>query len=413
MEAIRPRYIQFPSDVTKGALYVPDSGPTPHVALLVMHRTSNYLPHTANIELSKRGFVMLGMNTRFDNNETIVDFEAVALDVKEGVKFLRSLPGITHVLLLGHSGGGPTMTFYQAVAENGLSFCQDPRKLHVTGSDALADLPPVDGLVLLDADPGHNIHLLRNLMPMLPGCNDPGSVDPSLDPFAPKNGFNPNGASSYSDDFKARYYRAQSDRMNALIAEAEEKLRAIDAGTYRYPDDDTFVIARGEGASLWELDPSVAHATTKPRKLLKNDGTISTQIVENVRVATQGLDQENASFEGGTVNLTLQSFISTQAIRSTSSLDGIDYASSNNSTTYALQNITVPVMIATMGAWIYMCDNEIHYENAKSQDKDFVVIEGALHEFQPCVPCESVPGQYSNTVQNLFDYTRDWLNARY
>lgn len=415
-DEIKPQYIQFTNDandnVTKGALYLPHPRHRHPVALLVMHRTSNYLPHPACIELSKRGFVMLGMNPRFDNNETIVHFEEVALDVKAGVEFLRGLHGIKHVLLLGHSGGGPTMTFYQATAECGLSYSQNPRRLHKSG-DELAKLPPADGVVLMDADPGHNIYRLRNMMPMPPGCQDPHVVDPALDPFNPKNGFNPTGASTYSHAFRERYFAAQSERMNGLIAEAQAMLEKIEAGKGKYPDDDLFVIVRATGASLWELDPSVAHHTAKPRQLLKNDGTISTQIVENVRVATTGLDKTNASFTDGTEILTVRSFLSTQAIRSTNALDGIEWCSSNNSTTCALQHITVPLMIATMGAWIYMRDNEVHFEHAKSSDKDFVVIEGALHDFQPCTACETRPGEYSNTVRNLFDYTAAWLEKRY
>jgi hypothetical protein len=50
---------------------------------------------------------------------------------------------------------------------------------------------------------------------------------------------------------------------------------------------------------------------------------------------------------------------------------------------------------------------------AASPDKDFVVIEGAEHGQTPCVPCESVPGQYSNTVKNFYDYARDWINKRF
>ena len=40
-----------------GALYKPDSGPAPHVGLIVMHRTANYLIHPACTELSTRGFM--------------------------------------------------------------------------------------------------------------------------------------------------------------------------------------------------------------------------------------------------------------------------------------------------------------------------------------------------------------------
>src|SRR5690348_16369062 len=125
-----PTYVQFSPSATKGALYYPDPSayPHPHVAVIAMHRDSNYLSHISTKELPKRGFVVLGMNPRCDNNEAAcAPWEDDALDVKQGVNYLRKLPGIDKVVLLGHSGGGPTMTFYQAVAEQGVGFCQQPR----------------------------------------------------------------------------------------------------------------------------------------------------------------------------------------------------------------------------------------------------------------------------------------------
>src|SRR5262245_39172086 len=77
-----PRYIQFTPPPVKCALYKPASGPAPHVAILAIHRTANFMSHPATTELSKRGFLVLGMNPRSDNNETIVDFESNALDIK-------------------------------------------------------------------------------------------------------------------------------------------------------------------------------------------------------------------------------------------------------------------------------------------------------------------------------------------
>src|SRR4051812_13900844 len=60
-----------------GALYRPDSG-SPHVGLIVMHRTANYLVHPACTELSRRGFLVLCMNSRFANNESQVRWELIA-----------------------------------------------------------------------------------------------------------------------------------------------------------------------------------------------------------------------------------------------------------------------------------------------------------------------------------------------
>jgi enterochelin esterase-like enzyme len=125
---INPTYVQFTPSAVKGALYKPDAGTAPHVGILIMHRTANFLAHLGATELSKRGFMVLAMNPRSDNNEAAVKWEDIALDVKSGVEYLRKQTGITKVILFGHSGGGPTMSFYQAVAEKGPSYCQGPKK---------------------------------------------------------------------------------------------------------------------------------------------------------------------------------------------------------------------------------------------------------------------------------------------
>jgi hypothetical protein len=61
-------------------------------------------------------------------------------------------------------------------------------------------------------------------------------------------------------------------------------------------------------------------------------------------------------------------------------------------------------MIAAMGGYQFIHDDEMIFEKSASKDKDYVVIEGALHGFGPCTACEKTKGQYSNTVKNLFDY---------
>lgn len=406
-----PAYIQFTPAAVKGALYKPDSGPAPHVAVLLMHRTVNFLSHIATRELSKRGFLVLAMNPRSDNNEAAVHWEDNALDVKSGVEFLREQPGITKVLLLGHSGGGPTMSFYQAVAEKGPAYCQGPNKLVECGNN-LAGLPRADGIIFVDAHPGNSVNSLRALNPAVLNESDPRQINPELDPFSARNGYSPKGRSSYSEDFQKRYFKAQADRMNRLIDVALAKMRDMKAGKAAYPDDDVFLIVRGEGARLMDIDPAIHHGTLKPRKLLKNDGTIVTQMVESVRRA-RGTPEQNAAFATGTRLLTIRSFLSANAIRATDSMDGIDWCSSNNSTPCALRNISAPILITAMGAHYFIRDNEIHFEAAASKDKDFIVIEGAQHGIIPCTACETTPGQYSNTVKNFFDYVQKWINARY
>jgi pimeloyl-ACP methyl ester carboxylesterase len=419
----KPEFIPF-AGTSKAALYRPDTGPAPHVGILVMHRTSNYLRHRACTELSRRGFLMLCMNTRFENNEALVDFEKLPLDVKAGVDYLRAQGGITKVVLFAHSGGGPLMALYQAVAENGPAFCKGPGKLVECGDD-LAGMVPADGIIFADAHPGNSINTLRGLNPAVANEHNPPDAPllAALDPFEPKNGFNPNGPSHYSPEFQARYFKAQADRMNALIESARDKLARMKRNDYPYPDDDILVIPRGgnpgagpgASAALFVAEPDIAavNATARPERLLRNDGSIAVEPIKSVYVANPKLARDNLRFRSGTKVYTLRSFLSAQAIRARNSMDDIDYCSSNNSTVCAVQSISVPVMFAAMGAHYFIRDNERHYDMARSRDKDFVVIEGAVHGFTPCTACEQTPGQYSNSVKNLFDYAAKWINARY
>ncbi len=407
-----PTYVQFSPPEVKGALYKPDSEPAPHVGILVTHRTSNVMGSLTCIELAKRGFMVLCMNPRSDNNEALVRWETIALDVRSGVNLLRKQPGINKVLLLGGSGGGPTMSFYQAVAEKGPAYCQGSNKLVQCGNE-LANLPRADGIIFRDAHPGNPVNGIRSLNPAITNEARPDQKDPTLDPFNPENGYNPKGASKYSDAFKRKYFKAQADRMNKLIDEALRKVALMKEGKSLYPDDDVFVVVGGGGARLMELDLSIHHSTVKPQKLLKNDGSIVTETVNSVRRANPSLAEQSATFENGARLLTVRSFLSANATRATDSMDGIDDCSTNNSTPCALRSISVPVLIAAMGAHYFIRDNEIHYEVAASKDKDFVVIEGATHGISPCVACEQTPGQYSNSVRNFFDYVAKWVNARF
>ena len=400
-----PAYIRFTPGATKGVLYKPDRGPAPDVAVLLIHRTSNFLSHSATAELARRGFLVLAMNPRSDNNEAAVSFEENALDIRSGIEFLRGQPGIVKVVLFGHSGGGPATSFYQAVAEKGVAYCQGANKLVSCGS-GLANLPRADAIVFADAHPGVSVNGLRSLNPAVIDEGNPNRLDPSLDPFDPKNGYRPTGASTYTDDFKARYFKAQADRMNRLIAEAQARLRALDG------DNDVMVIRRAMGARLMELDPAIHHATAKPARVLKNNGRIVTQVAESVRPIGRMTAQQNASFQSARV-LTLRSFLSANAVRATNSMDGIDWCSSNNSVPCAVQHIGVPVLFTAMGAHSFIRDNEIHYEMAASADKEFIVIEGATHNMTPCTDCEKTPGEYSNVTKNFFDHVAAWIEKRF
>ena len=408
-----PVYVPLRGGVT-AALYRPDNNPAPQVGIIIVHRTSNFMNHLGCTELSRRGFAVLCMNTRFNNNEALVDWEKLPLDVKQGVDYLKDKQRVSKVILFGHSGGGATTTFYQAVAENGPSYCQGPGKL-TQCDNTLEGLPPADGVVIVDAHPAIAVNALRGMNPAVFDEHRPDLVQPALDPFNPANGYNASGPSHYSEEFGKRYTEAQAKRMNEWIERALLIRELMQKGKWIYPDNDSIIIPRAadRATNLFAMDPSILCCTKHPQKLLKNDGTIVTQIVKSVRPPDTARAKPNGTYNAGARILTVTSFLSANAIRATDSLDygKIDWCSTNNSVPCAVRSIKVPLLITAMGAHYFVSDSEYYLENAKSADKELIVIEGATHDFAPCAECAG--GPYGNSAKNFFDYVAKWINARF
>jgi hypothetical protein len=201
--------------------------------------------------------------------------------------------------------------------------------------------------------------------------------------------------------------------MNRLIASAVDQASRLGTGGAPFPDDNAFLIVRADGARLVDEEEMVGRATAAPRKHLKNDGRVVTEIVKPLRSDARMNPDDNRLFDGGARMLTLRSFLTTNAIRSTHAVTGIDWCSSNNSTPCALGAISVPILVAAMGGNTGLRDNEMLYEMAASRDKDFVVVEGANHNIQPCTECETKKDQYGNVKRNFFNYVVRWMNSKF
>src|ERR1044071_1518718 len=224
--AVMKQFSQF-SGGGQGLYWVPSTGPISPIAFLAIHRTSDYLAHVSTQELPRRGFSVLGRNSRFKNNEASVNWELSGLDVRDGVRFLRSQPGIQKVILIGHSGGGPTTSYYQAVATNGTAYCKStaiqPKLSECSDSQLSGFLPTdkADGIVFLDAHPGNTVNALRSLNAAVKKEGKPNEpLNQRLDPFDLANGFVANGDSVYSNRFVKNYTDTQAERMNDLIDQA-------------------------------------------------------------------------------------------------------------------------------------------------------------------------------------------------
>src|SRR5262249_25130689 len=165
---------------------------------------------------------------------------------------------------------------------------------------------------------GNPILRLRSINPSLIRSADLDRVrlNQKLDPFDPKNGYSATASSTYSETFKERYFERQAEQMNHLIDLALDRLQQINDGKDLYTDDAPFDIPGFDNARLLSLDSSIRHTTIQPEKLLKNDGTIVTQIVESIAPPRPDLAQMNATFsQGARGGLTVRSFLSSNAIR--------------------------------------------------------------------------------------------------
>lgn len=213
-----------------GALVDPDRrGET---AAIVMHPTNSFLGHPLLEPLAARGITMLGLNSRFMNNDAALIMERVIQDLGAGVAWLRRR-GHRKVCLIGFSGGAAMSCFYQAEAE-APSVTRTPAGDEVSFDPS--EMPPADGVALIAAHLGRSRLLLDWIDPSVVDESDAGSRDPSLDMY--DEGIAP----PYGDDFLARYraaQRARRDRIEGWVKGRLDGARAEGRAT-----DEAFVIHR-------------------------------------------------------------------------------------------------------------------------------------------------------------------------
>jgi len=418
---ISDAFAQTTTDIAlgDGALgrYRTPAGQKSNIAFIAIHRTADYRNHASTTQLQSRGFATLGIRTRFGNSEAAVNWELIALDIRSAVRFLRSQPGITRVVLIGHSGGGPSTSYYQALSENGPSYCQGANKL-TECSFSESDFQPsdrADGMVFVEAHLSNGINRLRALNASVVNEAQPfgPARNKTLDPFDPKHGYNPNGDSVFSQHFVDTYSRGESRRMNGLIHDALEIRQEIELGL-RDPADDAFVFWR-DSARLSDFSTGVLCCTVNPARLLKNDGSITApQIVHTVRVPDPS-NKEADEGEDGRQDLKITSFLSANAIRSKHSLYNIDWCSSNNSTICAVRTISVPAVVIAAQGHYFIRDGEQIFEELASTDKEFLVIEGMNHNLANCTACATFhgTGPYTNIPLNLWNYVAAWAKAHF
>ena len=393
------------------------------VALLLTHESADFTNASSCGDFASRGFQALCMNGRFLNQQGSVIWDDLMLDVKTGVQYLRKQSEIKAVFLVGHSGGGAIMSYYQNVAENGVKVCQDPRRI-VPCSDQLANLPKADGVILLDPIPGLAFSTLTQTDGAVIkedqfGQITPSMVDPSLDMFSPANGYDAKKP-TFSADFVKRFYAAEGARYNRLVSLAQSRMDAIKAGKGSFPDDEPFIINRSN-ARLWVPDVEILARTQAPHTIVGPGGSQRQEIAKSLRpVGTSARgNQSNLLYASTRTGMTVRSFLSTYAIRTTpdyqitaDNVIGVDWQSTNTSLVANAGGIKSPLLALSMTGHYWLVTTEIAFNASPSADKTLAYIEGAAHGLSTCKECETTPGQFGDTEKTLMDYIAKWLTSR-
>jgi hypothetical protein len=386
------------------------------IAIIVMHSDGDHLAPPAAAELAKRGYRALGAAVSDRDNP----LDEKLLDVKACSDYLRQIPGVEKVITLGHSGGATLMSAYQNAAENGVQAFQGPEKL-IKCSD-LGELPPADGVMLLDSNYGNGVMTLLSLDPAVTKEDSGEGLDPELDLFKPANGYDPQG-STYSDEFIRKYQKAQGERNNRLIEAALERLHAIESGKGKYADDEPFIVPGGAqnafNNKLFPQDIRLLSRTRKAWPLLHPDGSMTTQVIPCVRRAKND-KPFTALYRAGAIKSTVRTYLNSSAVRTTAdfgynedSMYGVEWLSSYSCTPGNMQDVSAPTLLMGMtGGYEFLAAEIIHENTPKIADKTIAFVEGASHGFFPARESEVYPGQFGDTIKTMFDYVDRWLSQK-
>jgi pimeloyl-ACP methyl ester carboxylesterase len=208
---------------TFGILYRPPDR-EPRTVVYLMHPRGEFTRHYVVPGLTARGYAVFGQNSRYLNNDTDMVHERILLDIAAGMRWLRG-QGFERVVLLGNSGGGSLLAFYQSQASR-----LPGERLASTPSGEPIDLapeqmPPGDLYIAVAAHLGEGRFMLNVLDPSVTNESDPASYDPRWDMYNPDNGYRPfPEASSYDPAWLAEYRQRQRERSLRLDAIAREYL---------------------------------------------------------------------------------------------------------------------------------------------------------------------------------------------
>src|SRR4029078_9658369 len=164
--------------VSHGVLYW-SPAKRPRTVVVSMHPSSDNQRHFVLQPAAERGYAGFGLAGRSTGKDAAIH-EEVLLDLAAAIKCLKEERGFTQVVLVGHSGGGSLMAYYQSQATPA-----PPGRYQSTPAGDPPDLnafemPSADGVAILNASEGEGLHVEHHLDPSLVREDDPLSIAPAL-----------------------------------------------------------------------------------------------------------------------------------------------------------------------------------------------------------------------------------------
>jgi pimeloyl-ACP methyl ester carboxylesterase len=216
---------------TCGVLY---RGASTKTVVCLMHPRENFTFHYLIPGLLRAGASVWAQAARSVGNDLRLEHELALHDVAAGLRYLREA-GFERLVMLGNSGGSGLYSFYiqqsALSAQDRIAKTPGGRATHL----ARATMPMVDGMIYLAPHPGQGRLLMGCIDPSVTDESDALSIDDTLNPFHPENGYSREpGATRYSAEFVSRYRNAQRERVarldgiaRQLIAVRQDARRAV------------------------------------------------------------------------------------------------------------------------------------------------------------------------------------------
>ncbi len=190
----------------------------PTTAVFLMHPRADFQRHYVAPGLVANGYAVFCANSRYLNSDIDMVHERILLDIAAGMRWLEAA-GFERIVLLGNSGGGSLLGFYQSQA-----LLPPGERLKVTPSGeaiplASEQMPAGDLYIAVAAHQGQGRFMLNVLDPSLTVEGDADSYDPKWDMYKPANGYRPFPESStYDRAWLAAYRELQHERNLRLDA---------------------------------------------------------------------------------------------------------------------------------------------------------------------------------------------------